>query len=428
MAKPDDPFSMLELLIGLPNVRVLSVDRIDDVLEIHLETAEPNRFCKVCGMAGVVKDRPLSRYADLPFGGQQAVLVWHKYRWSCPGGDPSWTEERGDIATRYSSAMTWRAAVWATIAVGRHVRPVSQVAAELGVAWNTLMDTVTNVGAIMIDHVDRIGVTAQLGVDETVFLSAGRRRRRQFVSSVTDVEARTVLDVFRGRQRADLVAWFANRPTHWVSGVKVVVADLHEPFRNAFEECVPDAVKVADPMHVVMAANRCPDKTRRRIQNEQLAHRGRKDDPLFGARKLLMLGAERLDARSRKRLDVLLAFGDPDGHVYEAWQAKENVRDLYTLWGEPELAAMWIDSIIDDARTSPIPEIKGLGRTLRQWRTPILAWHTTGASNGPTEGLNSIIKKIKRVAAGFTNFAHYRTRILLAIGGCNWNLIALQPR
>ena len=58
----------------------------------------------------------------------------------------------------------------------------------------------------------------------------------------------------------------------------------------------------------------------------------------------------------------------------------------------------------------------------------VLVWQTTGASNGPTEGLNSIIKNIKRVAAGFTNFAHYRTRIPLAIGGCNWNLIALQPR
>ena len=141
-----------------------------------------------------------------------------------------------------------------------------------------------------------------------------------------------------------------------------------------------------------------------------------------------MLGAERLDARSRKRLDVLLAFGDPDGEVSEALQAKENVRDLYTLWGQPELAAMWIDAIINDAKISDVPEIRGLGRTLKQWRTPILAWHTTGASNGPTEGLNSIIKKIKRVAAGFTNFAHYRTRILLAIGGCDWNLIALQPR
>jgi transposase len=53
---------------------------------------------------------------------------------------------------------------------------------------------------------------------------------------------------------------------------------------------------------------------------------------------------------------------------------------------------MWIDALIDDARTSAVPEIKGLGRTLKQWRNPILAWHTTGASNGPTEGLNSIIK------------------------------------
>ena len=35
MAKPDDPFSRLELLIGLPNVRVLSVDRVEEVLEIH---------------------------------------------------------------------------------------------------------------------------------------------------------------------------------------------------------------------------------------------------------------------------------------------------------------------------------------------------------------------------------------------------------
>ena len=156
-------------------------------------------------MAGVVKDRPQVRYAASPCGGQQAVLVWHKIRWSClGGGDPSWTEERSGIATRYSSVMTWRVALWATINVGRYVRPVSQVAGELGVAWNTSMDTVTAVGAIMIDHPDRIGPTAQLRVEETVFLSAERKRRRQFVSSVRDVEARTVTSIFEGRRRTDL--------------------------------------------------------------------------------------------------------------------------------------------------------------------------------------------------------------------------------
>lgn len=34
-----------------------------------------------------------------------------------------------------------------------------------------------------------------------------------------------------------------------------------------------------------------------------------------------------------------------------------------------------------------------MARTLSQWREAILAWHTTGASNGPVEGLNSMIKK-----------------------------------
>jgi transposase len=102
---------------------------------------------------------------------------------------------------------------------------------------------------------------------------------------------------------------------------------------------------------------------------------------------------------------------------------KELVRDLYALWGKPDDAARWIDSLIDDCRVSAVPEVKGLGRVLKQWRGPILSWHTTGTSNGPAEGLNSIIKKLKRVATGFRRFDHYRTRILLAIGSVNWNLL-----
>ncbi len=69
-----------------------------------------------------------------------------------------------------------------------------------------------------------------------------------------------------------------------------------------------------------------------------------------------------------------------------------------------------------------------MARTLKCWRSQILAWHTTGATNGPTEGLNSIIKKVKRVGAGFRSFANYRLRILLAVGGCNWSLLDFAPR
>jgi hypothetical protein len=44
------------------------------------------------------------------------------------------------------------------------------------------------------------------------------------------------------------------------------------------------------------------------------------------------------------------------------------------------------------------------------------------------EGLNSLIKKIRRVAAGFRSFTNYRLRIVLACGGCHWNLLGTPPR
>ena len=39
-----------------------------------------------------------------------------------------------------------------------------------------------------------------------------------------------------------------------------------------------------------------------------------------------------------------------------------------------------------------------------------------GISNGPTEAINLLIKKIKRVGHGFRNLANYRLRHLLHCG------------
>jgi transposase len=46
----------------------------------------------------------------------------------------------------------------------------------------------------------------------------------------------------------------------------------------------------------------------------------------------------------------------------------------------------------------------------------------------PFDGLNSLIKKIKRVAAGFRSLTNYRLRFLFAVGGRNWNLLGTPPR
>jgi len=63
-----------------------------------------------------------------------------------------------------------------------------------------------------------------------------------------------------------------------------------------------------------------------------------------------------------------------------------------------------------------VAELTRLARTVAAWQDEILAYHHTGLSNGPTEAMNLLVKKIKRVGHGFRNFDNYRLRLLLHCG------------
>jgi transposase len=155
--------------------------------------------------------------------------------------------------------------------------------------------------------------------------------------------------------------------------------------------------------------------------------RGRKHDPLYRIRKLLLSGSERLDEAGTDRLLLGLRVGDPDDEVLGAWLAKESVRDVYLADNHKD-AAVLVDKAITGCVTDGVDEICSLGHTLRSWRTEILAHHTTGASNGPTEGLNLCVKKVKRCGHEFRSFENYRLRVLLHTGGVTWPARPRPPR
>ena len=68
-------------------------------------------------------------------------------------------------------------------------------------------------------------------------------------------------------------------------------------------------------------------------------------------------------------------------------------------------------------------EVRRLGRTIIRWRDQIVAWHLSHVSNGPTEAVNNLVKRVKRVAFGFKKFRYYRIRSLLYAGRPNWTLL-----
>ncbi|HWL43047.1 MAG TPA: transposase [Ilumatobacter sp.] len=88
------------------------------------------------------------------------------------------------------------------------------------------------------------------------------------------------------------------------------------------------------------------------------------------------------------------------------------------------LAGEWVDAIGRDFADREMPsEVRRLGRTIAKWRDQIVAWHRSHVSNGPTEAVNNLVKRVKRVAFGIRNFEHYRLRALLYAGRPNWDLL-----
>jgi transposase len=92
---------------------------------------------------------------------------------------------------------------------------------------------------------------------------------------------------------------------------------------------------------------------------------------------------------------------------------------------DPEVAEASVERLGHDLQDESCPpEIRQLGRTPLRWKDQIDAWHRAHVTNGPTEAINNLIKRVKRVAFGFTRFRNFRIRALLYAGRPNWDLLA----
>jgi transposase len=424
----DDATGLAEALLGLDGFRVLRVEETTSELVLTIETLADVVGCSSCGVRALAKDRVRVDVRDLPCFGRPVRLVWLKRRWRCADADcgaKTWTEGTEHVAPR--AVLTLRAGAEATRQVGELALPVAVVARELGVCWWTVMDAVVLHGTPLVDDPARVKSVRALGVDETSFLSAKPDHPTMYVTGLVDLDRKKMIDLVEGNAAVDLRRWCATQDPIWLGAVRVVATDLAESYRRGTSPHLDHAIRVADPFHVVRVANRCVDKVRRRVQNETLGHRGRKDDPLYRIRKLLLAGSERLDERGHNRMLLGLRHGDPHDELLGAWLAKESVRDVY-LTDDLKEARVLLDKAIVGCKGYEVEEIRSLGDTLDRWKSEILNHHRTGASNGPTEGLNLCVKKVKRAGRGFTCFEHYRLRVLLHAGGVTWPRRPSPPR
>jgi transposase-like protein len=356
------------------------------------------------------------------------TLVWIKRVWRCR--EPlcvkrTWTETSPVIRPRAS--WTERARAEACRRVGQDGHTVAAVAAEFGVGWATVMAAVRDYGEPLIDDPSRLDGVHMLGVEETAFLAATPTAGTTFATGIVALNGRArLLDVVEGRSGKTLCDWVSSREQGWRDGVTVAALDPFRGYATALRTTLPQATRVLDAFHVVRLGLDALDQVRRRVQQETLNRRGHAGDPLFGIRRLLRRGHDHHSEKSWARMLAGLDAGDDREQVGRAWIAAQELRLLYrepTRDQAERRLLRWFTAVADHE----IPELVRLAGTLDAWRPELLAYFDTGGvSNGPTEAVNALIKKVKRVGHGYRNFANYRLRLLLHCG-TDWNTPTATP-
>jgi transposase len=194
----------------------------------------------------------------------------------------------------------------------------------------------------------------------------------------------------------------------------VVALDPSAPFAAAVRRLLPQAVIVVDHWHLVRLANQAVTEVRQWVAREQLGRRGRKADPAWAHRRLLLAAGDRLGQHGLARLRNVLAVDDPSNEIGAAWGIKELLRQLLAA-PTPHDARHRLFRFYDAVLAADMPETTRLAETIVTWWPAIEAFLRLRITNARTEGSNRVSKQLKRVGCGYRNQANYERRIVLHV-------------
>ncbi|OYV64401.1 MAG: hypothetical protein B7X07_06520 [Actinobacteria bacterium 21-64-8] len=322
-----DPNEIVTHLVGLKDVRILYYARRGPVGEIAIEQVLTDPRCPRCDGPTRVKDRPVVAYCDLPFGGVPMTILWKKHRLVCTNHEcPVKSFTRGDhrIAA-VGCRLTTRAAKWVVreIGSGQHI---SHLAHTLHTSWDSVNTAMRRYGeSLMSADTKRLKETTAIGLDETLFSREGPFKHKHWSTTVCDVVNNQLIDAIPTRDFPEVARWLHDQPEHVKGRLQYGCLDMSRTYNAVFKVVTPKATRVIDRFHVMRHALLALDECRRRVQQVQLGHRGRSGEPLYKARKLLVIKATASDPQLQARLEGLLALGDPEGEVALAYGVKEAI-------------------------------------------------------------------------------------------------------
>jgi transposase len=358
------------------------------------------------------------RWRALDLGTIQVYLEADAPRVQCREHGPTvravpWARHAAGHCYAFDEQVAWLATQCSKTAITELMR----------IAWRTVGAILTRVWADVEALHDRFTGLERIGIDEISY-----KRGHKYLTVVVDHDSGRLVWAAPGRDKATLQQFFDALGPERCDQITHVSADGADWISAVVSQRCPNAVRCADPFHIVKWATEALDEVRRQAWND--ARRGghtsshgssharpRRDSAgrakaYKNARYALWKNPENLTTRQQAKLGWV-AMTDP--RLYRAYLLKEGLRLVFQL--DYSEATEALDRWIGWARRSRIPTFVALQRRIVAHKASILAAIEHGLSNGRIESVNAKIRLITRVAFGFRSPQALIALAMLNLGG-----------
>jgi transposase len=348
------------------------------------------------------------------------------------GTIPVWLEAEAPRVSCLTHGVTVQAVPWARHGAG-HTLGFDDLVAWLAtqcsktaitqlmrIAWRTVGAIITRVWADVEALHDRLTGLSRIGIDEISY-----KRHHKYLTVVVDHDSGRLVWAKPGRDKATLAGFFDQLGPQRSARITHVSADGAEWISTVVGNRCPNAVRCADPFHVVKWATEALDEVRRDAWNQARGavtrrRAGRASGhakALKGARYALWKNPDNLTTNQQTKL-AWIAKTDP--RLHRAYLLKEGLRLIFGL--DPAEAPAALDRWTGWARRCRIPAFVALQRRIVKHQASILAAIEHGLSNGRIESVNTKIRLLTRIAFGFTSPDALIALAMLTLGGHPPNL------
>lgn len=384
----------------------------DKPFRVHL-VAKPDKHM-LCHRCGSSMHRPRSyqrcQVEDLKLQEHGVLLVFRRRKAKCPNCKKTRLEQV-DFLCNQNPKMTMRLAF--LLFQFCEVAPISRMAE---ITKRNKMSLWRNDLALLKNQLSHYEIpeATQLSIDE-VYARAhhgeGETRSDRFFTIFTNAKTGTVLWVEGSRRKEACDRFFERIGPVKAALIEVVATDEHEEYIASIKEYCPNAVCVLDRFHLARHLEHAVNDTRKLLikvlERKNIKH-------LAGGKHkfIFMKRASHRTPEEESHLNKVMK----DNEMFMRLELiKERILGIFDAKDEADATEIFLEAE-SWAKECGFPAMKKLCLKFRRKWEYISNYFMCRLTTARSEGINNVIKALKRRSYGFRNMDYFKLKIMQVCG------------